>query len=141
MIRRLIVLLIPTAIAAQSLVGDWHTGKTDTPLEIHISKSRRGYIGEVRNMDYPEVALPLAGIVAQKHTLRFEVPAAKAAFEGTLKDATTLEGSWTQPGIHSMLRFERGKWTPALAAGRPFPPNLDIQVRAPPTPVPAGGAY
>src|SRR5262249_38495572 len=78
-IRNLTALLIPAAMAAQSVVGDWHTGKTDAALEIHISKSGRGYAGELRNMDHPEVALPLAGIVAQKSALRFEVPAVKAA--------------------------------------------------------------
>jgi len=142
MIRNLAsLLLIPAAMVAQSIEGDWNVKTRDVALEIHISKSGRGYTGQLRNMDHPEVAIPLAGIVARRGRIRFEVPVVKAAFEGTLKDSTSLEGAWTQAGIHSALRFERGKWTPTLAVGHPFPPNLDIQVRMPPTPVPAGGAY
>ena len=66
MIRNLAsLLLIPAAMVAQSIEGDWNVKTRDVALEIHISKSGRGYTGQLRNMDHPEVALPLAGIVAR----------------------------------------------------------------------------
>ena len=141
MIRSLAALLMPATMIAQSVAGNWHTKQQEAAVEIQITKSGRGYTGQLRNMDYPDAAVPLTGIVVQRGNLHFEVPVVKATFQGTLKDGTTLEGTWTQPGIQSTIRFERGNWTPTLASGNPFPPNLDIQVRMPPTPFPAGGAY
>src|SRR5262249_33614382 len=141
MMRCAIALLAPLLATAQSFEGDWHAQSGDVVLEIHIVKSRRGYTGELRNIEYPDRVVPLAGIVARKNTIRFETPAVRATFDGVFKDADSIDGEWTQAGSRSELQFVKGKWTPALEEGRPVPLSLDIEVRTPPTAAPAGGAY
>lgn len=107
----------PGAAQQKSIVGNWEgtiSAQMDIPLVIHITETGDG--GLAATMDSPSqgaMGIPTTDVTFSEGTLTFSVPDVPGggAYEGTLGEDGTFDGTWTQ-GMNSveldLTRVESG---------------------------------
>lgn len=109
-----------------SIVGDWsgvlNVGITKVTLILHIQQNYDGALSATVDTLEQKVNGTLIDLVAlDDGSLRFEIKAALAKFEGVLmKNESEISGQWTQAEQSFPLAFERGIKVP----NRPQEPKL-----------------
>jgi hypothetical protein len=98
----LIVLAAAFVAQAQDIAGDWQgtlsTGGGELRIVLHITKSPEGALKAI--LDSPDQAI--AGMTVDAITLdgaklKFTVNVVKGSYEGTVKNAGSISGNWSQP--------------------------------------------
>lgn len=97
----------PLAAQETGILGDWEgtiAAQVDIPLVIHITGTADG--GLAATMDSPSqgaMGIPTADVAFSEGTLTFSVPDVPGggAYEGTLGEDGTFDGTWTQ-GMNSV---------------------------------------
>lgn len=92
----------PLPAQETSVVGDWEgtiAAQMDIPLVIHITETEDG--GLAATMDSPSqgaMGLPATDVTFSEGTLTFSVPSVPGggAYEGTLGEDGTIDGTWSQ---------------------------------------------
>jgi pimeloyl-ACP methyl ester carboxylesterase len=114
-----------------SIVGDWSAvldvGIAKVTLVLHIQQNPDGTLSATFDSLEQKVNGTLIDLVAfEEGSLRFEIKAALAKFEGLLiKNASEISGQWTQAGQSFPLAFERGIKS-VKAPNRPQEPKLPL---------------
>lgn len=118
----------------EGLDGDWR-GALPIPtggklrLVLHV---RTGAYGTVANLDSPDQLSYGIGVAGLRHdgaTVRFEVPAVRGEWAGSLTpDGKTLDGTWSQLGKSQPLALAQGGPAPVMT--RPQTPKPPFPYRA-----------
>jgi pimeloyl-ACP methyl ester carboxylesterase len=93
----------PPAPVVAGLDGDWdgalEAGGVKLRLALHIHTGPKGTTGTLDSIDQGSMGLVLSAISRDGASVRFELNAPKAGFEGTLSpDGRVLTGHWSQGG-------------------------------------------
>jgi len=103
----------PSSAVAVELEGDWE-GSIDTPngalrLVVHFhNQPDKTVKATMDSLDQNATDLPLTDVVQKGSALEFKLPMVGGAYQGTLnKDATQLEGKWTQGGAALPLTLKK----------------------------------
>lgn len=101
-----------TAVAAE-LEGDWE-GAIDTPngalrLVVHFrNQPDKTVKATMDSLDQNAMDLPLTDVVQKASAVEFQLRLVNGSYKGTLnKDATQLEGEWTQGGGSVALTLKK----------------------------------
>jgi uncharacterized protein len=108
-------LLGSSLLYAQDIVGDWK-GTISTPdlqvrLALHITKTSTGGLNAtLDSIDQGALGLAASEVTLKSSTLKFNIAAAKGAYEGKVAlNGSSIDGIWTQ-GEPYPLKFERGSF-------------------------------
>ena len=118
--------LAATYANAQDIAGDWQgtikTGMGELRLVLHVAKNTDGTLkGSVDSPDQNAAGIAIDSSTLEGNKLKFASAPLKASYEGTLKSADSISGSWTQ-GQKFPLDFK--KTTNPLKTGhKPAPPS------------------
>ena len=112
----------------QEVAGDWigtlETGMGDFRVVLHISRSAEGNL--TATMDSPDqgiAGMPVVPITLEGTKLKFTVTEAKGSYEGTVKNAGSITGNWSQP---KKLTLDFKKTTTFPKLDHPPGPPSDI---------------
>jgi len=119
------------SVKTSSIVGDWSgvldVGIAKVTLVLHIQQNLDGALSATVDTLEQKVNGTLIDLVTfDDRSLRFEIKAAFAKFEGLLiKNESEISGQWTQAGQSFPLAFERGIKS-VEAPNRPQEPKLPL---------------
>src|SRR5262252_1831620 len=109
---------------APDLEGDWsgalQVGETELQLVLHLSKDQAGgWHAKLDSLNQAVYGIEASKVTREEDTLRFEVAAVGAKFQGkVLPDRRSNRGLWEQGGMGLPLKFEkRAAGAAARAAG------------------------
>ena len=156
----LATLIVATAFAQTAtpdIEGDWQgalaVGPNSLRVVFHIAKSSDGlYLGRIDSLDQG-TSIPINSVQLTGDNVRVDVPAAQAAFEGTLSaDKSTIKGTWTQGAALplELKRVPESATAATAAAAKPAPPpdivesiikttGVPIDIDVPVAPIPVTG--
>jgi|HubBroStandDraft_6_1064221.scaffolds.fasta_scaffold00029_67 hypothetical protein len=126
----IVVALLALAAAgvaqAQDVTGDWQgnlgIGSGELRIVLHVTKSPEGAL--TATLDSPDqaiVGMPVDSIKLDGAKLRFIVTIIKGAYEGTVKNNSSINGNWAQP--QKMPLDFRRTTTPIKLDHPPAPPS------------------
>jgi opacity protein-like surface antigen len=123
--------LTATCANAQDIAGDWQgtikTGMGELRLVLHVAKNTDGTLkASVDSPDQNAAGIAIDSITLEGNKLKFASAPLKASYEGTLKSADSISGSWTQ-GQKFPLDFKKTT-NPLKTLHKPAPPS-DIDGR------------
>jgi hypothetical protein len=116
------------AVAQSQLGGDWQgtlsAGGAQLRLILHVMAAKDwGLTATFDSVDQGVNGVPVTAISLKDSKLTFTVDAAHITYEGAVdKDATEIDGTWTQ-GQPFELNFKRAAATPPPAAAKPAAPS------------------
>ncbi len=118
--------LAATVARAQDIAGDWQgtirTGMGELRLVLHVTKSADGTLkASVDSPDQNAAGVTIDSITLEGNKLKFASAPLKASYEGTLKGADSINGSWTQ-GQKLPLDFKKTT-NPVKTVHKPAPPT------------------
>jgi hypothetical protein len=123
-----LALAVMSVAQAQEVAGDWmgtlETGMGDFRVVLHITKSAAGIL--TATMDSPDQGIggmAVVPITLEGTKLKFTVTDAKGSYEGTIKNAGTIAGNWSQP---KKIPLEFKKTTTPPKLDHPPAPPSDI---------------
>lgn len=122
---------------APGLEGDWQgtlvAGPNSLRVVFHITRSSDGiYLGRIDSLDQG-TSIPISAIQLTDDSVRVNVAAAQATFQGTLSsDKTSINGTWNQGGSLPLELKRMSQAETAAAPARPAPPPdlLDTMIKA-----------
>lgn len=122
-------LLTTAALSAQEtqeVAGEWlgalDVGAVKLRLGLHVEKKSDGSLGAMIDSLDQNAKIPVDTAVFAGRTLRLDLKAIGASYEGTLNaDGSVLEGTWSQGGRSLPLTFHRQE--KAFALNRPQEPK------------------
>jgi len=124
---------LPPGPTIAGLDGEWR-GAIATPaggqlrLVLHVRTGAYGTLASVDSPDQLAYAIPATGLARDGDKVRFEIPAVRAAWAGTLsQDGKTLSGEFSQGGQSRPLVLALG--SPAEARARPQTPKPPFPYR------------
>jgi pimeloyl-ACP methyl ester carboxylesterase len=119
-------LLVPPVLAAgEGVAGEWlgslDVGAMKLRLGLHVESKDGGLAAVLDSIDQG-AKIPVGSVVFESGTLRLELPAIGATYEGTMSaEGSALKGTWSQGGKKLPLTFERQ--AEAFALRRPQLPR------------------
>jgi len=124
------VLFIAAAGAAwgQDIVGDWQgvlpAGDGALRIVLHVTKADDGSLkAKLDSPDQNIVGMPVDSINLSGNKLKFNVAVVKGSYEGTVKNASSIIGSWSQP---NKLELDFKKTTTPIKLEHPPAAPSDI---------------
>jgi catechol 2,3-dioxygenase-like lactoylglutathione lyase family enzyme len=98
-----------SAVAAEEAwAGVLDLGPSKLRLVLRLSRSGESWVGQVDSLDQGAMNLPVDSVTREGGSVRFEMKAISAGFEGSLgDDGRTLAGRWTQRDHTWPLVFRR----------------------------------
>jgi len=104
---------VPGEGAAGEWLGALEVGSTKLRLSLHVEKKDDGGLGAMVDSIDQGAKIPVAGAVFEGGTLRLDIKAVAASYEGTLNaDGSALQGMWFQGGRKLPLTFHRLEGVP-----------------------------
>lgn len=120
------IVLAPCLAQSQDITGDWQgtlaAGGGELRIVLHITKAADGTLKAT--LDSPDQAvagMPVDSITLEGSKLRFTANIVKGNYEGTVKNANSISGNWSQPN-KMPLDFKRTT-TPVKLERPPAPPS------------------
>jgi pimeloyl-ACP methyl ester carboxylesterase len=100
------------SVSAMSITGDWmatlEAGSIKLQLLLHVAKDGDAFHATLDSPDQGQVGLAIDKIVATETTLRFEMNALGAFYEGKFSNTgSEIVGAWNQQGQSIPLTFKR----------------------------------
>lgn len=116
----------PTA-PAPSIEGTWLGGVEvngmTLRLAFHIHRTPSGLTATMDSVDQGANGIPVASVTQQGTSVVIDMPNIKGDYKGKLNaDATSIEGTWSQPGGHFPLLLKRMTGDTVPAVRRPQDP-------------------
>lgn len=136
-VQRLVIVLalaalMPWAGPAQAqspdtVVGSWQgqleAGGTELRVVFHIEQEADSLTATMDSPDQGATGISVETVRVQNDTLTLDVPSINGAYVGTMTDAETIEGSWTQTGQSFPLTLTPTDDSTAEAPERPQHPE------------------
>lgn len=112
-------------VSGEGAAGDWlgalDVGSMKLRLALHVEKRDDGSLGAILDSLDQGAKIPVDAVGFERRTLRLELKALGASYQGTLNaDGSALEGLWSQGGRELPLTFHRLE--KAFALNRPQHP-------------------
>lgn len=117
----------PSASSNSLVVGDWKSVVTrdGNPVHVilHIAADKSGtLLATIDAIEMQASGVVVSNVVLKDAKLTFDVDEAPGSYAGTLnKDATEIDGTWTQDGNDYAMNFTKDV-SPAPATGAPAAP-------------------
>jgi hypothetical protein len=116
----------PAVTAPSPVVGDWktiYTNRDGDPIHVilHIAADKDGTLeASIDAIEMQASNVAVSNIVFKGAKLTFDVDSAPGSYAGTIsKDATQIDGTWTEDGSSHVLNFTRD--VPVAPAAAPVP--------------------
>jgi len=127
----IVCLLIPVAVQAQNIEGDWEStlkvGDVELRLVLHVKKDDKGALNAT--LDSPDqgaMGIPVSSITFSDGTLKFVMGANQASYEGKWDAArNVISGTWSQGPGSLPLEFARPKPRAEAKPRTPKPSDID----------------
>ena len=116
--------LAPLDRAQSQIAGDWqgtlNAGGAQLRLVLHVTAAKDGSLSStLDSVDQGALGIPVTSVTLKDSKLSLVVDAVKGTYEGTVnKDATEIDGSWTQ-GQSLELNFKRAVTQPPVKLAAP----------------------
>ncbi len=133
----------PVTTAPSPVVGDWkaiYTSRDGNPIHVilHIAADKEGALeASIDAIEMQASNVVVSNVVFKDAKLTFDVDSAPGSYEGTIsKDATQINGNWTQDGASHELNFTRDTTAAAPAPGANSSPAAAPAPTSTPAPAP-----
>ncbi len=111
-----VLLLAGAGVAhAQDLTGNWtgilQAGTVELHLVLHVTKTSAGSLtATLDSIDQGAIGIPITSVTVDGSVLKLDVAAVRGTYEGTVnKNATEIDGTWSQNGASLPLVLKRAK--------------------------------